>query len=202
MDTREKLLSAGEAIARRDGLRRLTVRGVAAKAEVNLGSFVYHFGAREHFVDALIERLYAPLFQGLVLSAEGTGDPLTRLRAVVRQLVAWLVKERDFVAHLLLDAGAGEAAAQRFVQSMDRRHPALLLALLAEAQAAGQIVRADPRHQMLFLMTTLAAPVVLMHLVAERGIAPPSLAQALRHFTVDPAAVDTRLDWALKGLAT
>lgn len=201
MDTREKLLRAGEAIARRDGLRRLTVRGVAAKAKVNLGSFVYHFGAREHFVDELIERLYAPMFRRLAISAEGAGDALARLTAVLRQLLAWLVQERDFIAHLLLDAGAGEAAAQRFLQSMDKRHPALLLALITQAQAEGRLAPGDPRHQMLFLMSALALPVVMLHVGAERGVLPPALAGAFTTLTTEPEALHTRLAWALKGLA-
>ncbi len=199
--TRERLLRAGLALARQKGLRATTVRAVAAEAGANLGSFVYHFGSREAFLQELIERLYAPLFERLQLDAAGAGSALVRLRSVLLQLVGWLVEQRAFLAHLLLDAGAGETAARAFLQSLDRRHPAIILALITEAQQAGDLRRDDPLHQMLFLMTTLAAPVLLFQLVGQRAMAPATLAQALARFTVEPALVEMRLDWSLQGLA-
>ena len=52
--TRQKLLDTGLAIATDKGLRGLTVRELAA-AEVNLGTFVYHFGNRDSYIDELVE---------------------------------------------------------------------------------------------------------------------------------------------------
>jgi AcrR family transcriptional regulator len=69
--TRERLLAAGLELARRDGLKGVSVRAAAASAEVNLGSFVYHFGTRDTFVYELVERWYAPLMASLQLSASG-----------------------------------------------------------------------------------------------------------------------------------
>jgi TetR/AcrR family transcriptional repressor of nem operon len=58
LTVRERLLQAGLVIAREHGLRAMTVRAVATRAQANLGSFVYHFGTRDTFVAELIERLY------------------------------------------------------------------------------------------------------------------------------------------------
>lgn len=200
-DPRERLLRAGLTVARRSGFKALTVRAVAAQAQANLGSFVYHFGSRAAFVDELIERWYAPLFAELQLSAGAAGDPLAALRRVLLQLVAWLVENRAFVARLLLDAGAGEPGALRFLRTLDRRHPALLLQLIGQAQRAGQLRRDDPLHQMMFVMTTLAVPVLVFHLLGRRGMAPPPLVRALSALSTDGAQIETRLDWALRGLA-
>ena len=63
--TRQKLLDTGLAIAADKGLRGLTVRELAAAAEVNLGTFVYHFGNRDAFIDELVELWYAPLYDEL-----------------------------------------------------------------------------------------------------------------------------------------
>ncbi len=100
----------------------------------------------------------------------------------------------------MLDAHAGEPAAQRFLQTLDGRHPALLLALIRRAQASGQLRRDEPLHQMLFLLSTLALPALALHLFGQQGFAPP-LAQALAAYTVDEASIDTRLAWALRALA-
>lgn len=199
-DSRERLLKAGLAQARRIGLRRLTVRGVATQAGANLGSFVHHFGSRDAFVGELIERLYAPMLARLELDAQSGGDALENLRRAVLQVAAWVVAQRDFIAHLLLDASAGEAAAQRFLQSLDGRHPALLLMLVRQAQQAGRLRRDDPLHQLLFLMSTLALPAMAFHLIGQRGLQPP-LAKALAPYTVELAQIETRLGWALQALA-
>lgn len=199
--TRERLLQAGLCLARDQGLKATTVRAVAERAGANLGTFVYHFRTREAFIEALIERLYGPMFQQLQLTADHGGDPLHALRSVLLQLVRWVVDNRAFIAHLVLDASAGEAAAQRFLRTLDQRHPVLLLALIRRAQAGGQLGAADPLHQMLFLMSTTAAPVMLFHLLGRRGVAPPALVEALSVFTTDMAQIECRLDWALRGLS-
>jgi hypothetical protein len=101
----------------------------------------------------------------------------------------------------VIDAGAGEAGAQRFLRSLDQRHPALLLRLIGQAQRARQLRRDDPLHQLLFLMSTLAAPALLLHLLGQSRAAPPELARALSSFAGDIAQVEIRLGWALRGLA-
>lgn len=201
VDSRERLLRAGLALARRSGLKALTVRAVAAKADANLGSFVHHFGTRDAYLEALIERWYAPLMAQLQLSADGADDPRDALRRVLLQLVRWLIDNRNFLAHLVVDAGAGEAAARRFMRTLDQRHPALLLALIAQAQQAGQLRRAEPLHQLLFLMSTLAAPVLMFHLLGSSGALPAGFARAVSAFVNELPHVQTRLDWALRGLA-
>jgi hypothetical protein len=115
--------------------------------------------------------------------------------------VRWLVDNRVFVAQLLLDAAAGEGAAQRFLRSLDARHPAILLQLIQRAQQAGALRGDDPMHQLLFLMATLAAPVLMFHLLGNSGVAPPALAQALAGLANDAARLELRLGWALRGLA-
>ena len=60
--TRQLLLEQGLRLCREKGLRGIKVRELAAAADVNLGSFVHHFGNRERFLDELVELWYAPVF--------------------------------------------------------------------------------------------------------------------------------------------
>lgn len=200
-DTRERLLRAGMRLARQRGLKAVTVRAVAAAAEANLGTFVYHFGSRDAFVGELIERWYAPLFRRLQLGADDAPDALSALRHTVLQLVDWLIRNRRFVARLAQDAAAGEPAVQRFLGGLDARHPALLHALVLRAQQQGGLRRDDPWHQLLFVMSTLALPVLMFELAtgASTGAAP--LLRQLAAYTTDPVQAARRLDWALRGLA-
>ncbi|MBB2485005.1 TetR family transcriptional regulator [Mitsuaria sp. WAJ17] len=193
--TRERLLATGLDLARRDGIKSVSVRAVAAAAEVNLGSFVYHFGTRDAFVYELVDRWYAPLMAGLQLSA-GSDDPL---RGVLRQLGHWVAANGRFLAMLIRDAAAGEAGVRDFLATMDRRHIALLLDLIRQGQEAGRLARADPTLQLMFLMGSVVLPILMLQ--GQQGLGPEAFLKRLASLAGDEQAIDTRLDWALRGLA-
>ncbi|GIL05138.1 MAG: TetR family transcriptional regulator [Burkholderiaceae bacterium] len=199
--TREKLLRSGLQLARRGGLRALTVRGVAARAHVNLGSFVYHFGNRDAFVAELIERWYAPLLAQLEVTAHAATAPRERLRRLVLQVADWVVANSEFLSQLVMDASAGERAAQRFLRSLGARHPALVLQAIRDAQRARELRAEDPLHVLLFVVSALGVPVLLAQGLGRRGMLPPEFARALRSFASDRAQIERRLDWVLRGLA-
>lgn len=194
--TRERLLATGLDLAQRDGLKAVSVRAVAAAAGVNLGSFVYHFGTRDAFVYELVDRWYAPLMASLQLSAGGA-DPL---RDVVRQLARWVAAHGAFLALLLRDAAAGEAGVRQFLATMDQRHIALLLQLIQQGQAHGRLRKAEPVLQLMFLMGSVALPILMVQ--GLRGVGPDAFVKRLALLAGDEAAIDTRIDWALQGLAT
>jgi AcrR family transcriptional regulator len=199
-DSRARLLAAGLALAQRDGLRALSVRGVAAQAGANLGSFVYHFGTRDAFVAELIESWYAPFYARLqAVAIEGV--PLARLRQLMLQLVDFMGEHRVFIGQVLMDAAAGEKPARAFMQSLSNRHPRLLLAAIRDAQAAGSLRREDPVNTMLFLLGGLVLPMLFVTGLARAGILPRELGPRLQAQAADRAALLARFDWALRGLA-
>lgn len=193
--TRERLLVSGLELARTRGLKAISVRAVAAAAGVNLGSFVYHFGTRDAFIYELVERWYAPLMASLQLSAGGA-DPL---RDVLRQLARWVAAHGPFLALLLRDASAGEAGVRQFLSTMDQRHIALLLGLLQQGQQAGRLRAADPTLQLMFLMGSVVLPILMVQ--GLQGVGPQAFVKRLAALAGDETAVDTRLEWALQGLA-
>jgi len=193
--TREHLLNTGLRLAEQGGLRAMSVRSVAAAAQVNLGSFVYHFGTRDAFVYEIVERWYAPLFADLQLSAAGP-DPL---RDVLRQLALWVAANGRFLALLVRDASAGETGVRRFLATTDQRHIALLLGLIAQGQRDGRLRPAEPILQLMFLIGALVLPILLSQGLQDVG--PREFISRLQALSVDAAAIDTRLDWALRGLA-
>jgi AcrR family transcriptional regulator len=199
--TRERLLRSGLQLARRGGLRALTVRGVAARARVNLGSFVYHFGSRDAFVGELIERWYAPLLAQLEVAAHEAVAPRERLRRLVLRVADWVVTNREFLSQLVMDASAGERAAQRFLRSLGERHPVLVLQAIRDAQRARELRAEEPLHVLLFVVSALGVPVLLAQGLGRRGMLPPEFARALQSFALERAQIERRLDWVLRGLA-
>ncbi|WP_159880519.1 TetR/AcrR family transcriptional regulator [Aquitalea denitrificans] len=199
--TRVLLLEHGLQHLRQYGLRQLTVRGICQQAEVNPGSFVYHFGNRQQFVSMLLELWYAPLYRQLQDSLQQQGEPLDRLSAMLLQLVAFARAEGGVISQLLLDAGSGEVAAVEFIRNLAPRHPQLLLQCLSEAQQAGQLCQAPPLHQLMYLMSALGFPVLLQQLSSGKHILPTLLEQGLASYALEPEHLQQRLHWALKGLS-
>ncbi|WP_421241350.1 TetR/AcrR family transcriptional regulator [Aeromonas enteropelogenes] len=199
--TRQKLLDTGLELATDKGLRGLTVRELAAAAGVNLGSFVYHFGNRDSFIDELVELWYAPLFDELkAVAARGAyPDALTQFEATMQALIALVGRQRGFINHLFGDALAGEGAAQRFLLSLPRRHPLLLLEQVQRAQAEGALVAGDPVQLMIFIMGAVGLPLVIAGGGRQLGWLPEQAAPFLAHID-NPEAAQQRLVWALRGL--
>lgn len=202
--TRDRLLRAGLARAKQHGLRALTVRAVAADAGVNLGSFVYHFGSREAFVAELIEHWYAPLMQRtqamLARAQHVSGDAPVGLRELLLGIADWMLAERVFVGHLVMDAAAGESAARRFLLSSADRHPAIVLRAIVEAQMRGELRQEDPLHLMLALVALIGLPLVLFETLNGRAFLPAPFADAFERYATDREHLAQRLDWLLRGL--
>ena len=199
--TRQKLLDTGLAIATDKGLRGLTVRELAAAAEVNLGTFVYHFGNRDAFIDELVELWYAPLFDELkAVAARGTyPSALATFEATMVAVIALVARQRSFINHLFGDALSGERAAQRFLLSLPRRHPLLLLEQVRNAQAEGSLVAGNPLQLMIFIMGSVGLPLVIAGGGRQLGWLPPEAAPFLSQID-NPEAARQRLAWALRGL--
>jgi AcrR family transcriptional regulator len=198
--TREQLLAAGRRIILTRGFAALTIREVAAGAGANLGSFVYHFGTREAFIEALLESWYAPLFARIrrVVASEGGG--LERLRAAILELIEFSDGEDVFLGRVLFAAASGEKPARAFLRSLTRRHPRLLVAAVQAAQQEGSLVREDPLQVLCFLMASVGLP----RLLAAAWQGPPlfgkALSAALGRIARDRSRIEQRLDWGLRGL--
>ena len=200
--TRQLLLEQGLALCREKGLRGIKVRELAARAGVNLGSFVYHFGNRERFLDELVELWYAPLFAALsqVTHDHSADTAYGRLEAVLDQMVSLMADNAAIVSQLLSDTLAGEPAAQRFALKMPWRHPKLIMDLICEAQTQGEIVAEDPRHLLLFIVMALGMPMLMAKGPLQRCDWLPEAAAPLIARMADADEARRRLKWALAGI--
>jgi len=200
IDSREAMLQAGLMMARRTGLRGLTVRGVARRANANLGTFVYHFRSRDEFIAELIERWYAPLLAGVQIAVEEDVRAIARLRRAISGLVEFALDSGDFGGHVLMDAAVGEPAARQFVDTLLGRHPALIARLIREAQSDGDLTAGDPHHVMMYMMASLGLPILLMHGWKGRGDPRYEAVSALTRHATDKTSIARRMEWIFKGL--
>ena len=197
---RQKMLTYGRRALARGGLRALTVRGIAAEAQVNLGSFVYHFGTREAFIAELMEAWYAPLYAQLQLTVDEQLPPLERIRRFMLQLAAFAGANREVMRHVLMDAASGERAAMRFAKSLFGRHPQLLFRLVSEAQQAGELQAGNPLKLGVFLVGATLFPMLMAGVLMPKGFLSKAVTAQLQALVLTPQDVEQRLTWALQGL--
>jgi len=78
--TREDWLAAGIELLRAEGAGALTIDRLTRRLGVTKGSFYHHFGSREEFSHALLERWEQRLTQELIDSSRGGADFAERNR--------------------------------------------------------------------------------------------------------------------------
>lgn len=200
LSTRDQLLQDGLALMRQVGLRGLTVHGVCERSQINKGSFVYHFGTRDQFASELMENWYAPLFERIQLEFDQSGSPLERLNAIMLQLCRYIVAHGDMIAQVLLDATAGEGAAVKFLDSVDTRHPRIIVQCIMEAQQAKQLVAGDPMHLMMFIMGSIGMPAIAHSAMRGKSVLPDIMQDAFRRHAANLDSIEQRLKWALRGI--
>jgi TetR/AcrR family transcriptional repressor of bet genes len=91
---REQILKAAHEVALRRGIDGLTVRAVAARAQLSHGLVLFHFKRKDQLVSALLDRVLATTLSLRV--AEDVGliqDPRHRLRALLQQEVDRLARD-------------------------------------------------------------------------------------------------------------
>jgi AcrR family transcriptional regulator len=199
--TRDRLLAAGHRAVIKHGIRSLTVREVAGGANANLGSFVYHFGTRNAFVEELIERWYAPLLVRVNKVAAEDGRPMERLRSAILQLVDFSVENDVFMGRILMAAADNDKPACDFMKSLAGRHPRIMLQLVAAAQADRALVDDDPMQVLCFLLASVALPRLVVAAWQGPSLFGKQLSSALSHIARDRDRMEQRLDWAMRGVS-
>jgi AcrR family transcriptional regulator len=128
-DRRRQLVEAGLTIAERNGVAGVTVRAVAAEAEVSLGLVSYCFGSKEELTLAMATRLVEELAEHSGDAEPGTtDDPISRIvgiDGVLRGVLAgmWAQIERtpgrqlltyEITTLALREPGLGDVARRQY----------------------------------------------------------------------------------------
>jgi TetR/AcrR family transcriptional repressor of bet genes len=91
---REQIIAAAFAIAKKQGLRAVTVRDVAAKADMSAGLVIFHFGTKDQLLLALLDWvLETTTALNVGPELEAIRDPLDRLISLLRQEMNRLSRE-------------------------------------------------------------------------------------------------------------
>jgi AcrR family transcriptional regulator len=194
------LLRSGRALYPERGSAGLSVRLLTEHAGVNLGMFHYHFRTKENFLRELLQDFYEEMFAPLSERVHEAGDPLARLRAALLFLACFVRDHEAVLGRLFADASGGEPVAAEFVRANAPRHLRLLLELMREAEAAGELAPLPAIQRFVFTMGAVALPLVVVPRIARLKVAPGLVARQLKQQVTSDAAIAQRVDLALIAL--
>jgi AcrR family transcriptional regulator len=201
-DQDQALLAAGAALYPALGCAGLSVRRVADAAGVNPGMVHYHFGSKEGFLRALLQRHYEEMFSALSLNSQDGADVMERLTAALLGVARFVREHRPLIARVWADAQGGETVALDFLRANAPRHLGVLLALMQEAESTGRLPPQPLLTRFTFLMGAVVAPVILAGGMRSIGAVPPALLAGVDDQVLSDAALLRRIEWALLGLAS
>ena len=196
----EALLQSGRELYAQHGCAGLSVRLVAAHAGATAGMFHYHFASKDAFLEVLLQRYYDEMFVPLSDRAMRSGPALARLRDALLFLALFVRGNAAVLGRVFADAAFGQAVAVRFLRSNAPRHLRLLLELMHEAEADGQLVPLPPMQRFVFLTGAVALPVVIVPRIAAMKVAPSIVARRLKAEVTSDEAIAQRVDLALSAL--
>jgi AcrR family transcriptional regulator len=124
-EARERILGAAtDLIRERGGAEDLTVRDVAARADVGVGLANYHFQTKENLVGLCVRRAEEP-FLGSLPGAGSGEEPLTRLRAAAGEYMRFLAGDPGIARASLLGALASPSPDDGAARAMEAFMPAV-----------------------------------------------------------------------------
>lgn len=196
----QALLAAGRALYPERGAAGLSVRALAEHAGVNLGMLHYHFRTKDVFLRTLLQQFYEDMFAPLSSLARQEGPPLARLRGALLFIGCFARDHSAVLGRVLADASSGDAVAREFLQANAPRHLRLLMALMDEAERAGEIVPLPALQRFVFVMSGVVLPALVVPRLAALDIAPPGVRDQIVPQVTSDAAIAQRVDLALAAL--
>jgi AcrR family transcriptional regulator len=143
--TRQRILDAAALVFERKGYASVTLKDIAALAELQAGSLYYHFDTKEELVEAVLEAGVEGAIAGTREAVEALGpgaDPLARLRVAIAAHLRVVLTEGAYAsANIRMLSQVPESIRERHLKRQ-RAYGAFWRALFARAAAAGAI-RAD-----------------------------------------------------------
>jgi len=127
-----------------DGVDGASLRAIARAAKTSLGMVHYYFGNKEELFFAVVEETYAELLSAMKQAVEGATTLPQRIEAVSLRIAEASDVELDIVRIVLRESLASTDRRTRLMARFRRGHLSLVLGLIEEGVAHGEVRRDVP----------------------------------------------------------
>jgi TetR/AcrR family transcriptional regulator, transcriptional repressor of bet genes len=185
---REDILRAAYDVAARQGLEALTLRAIAARADVSHGTVLFHFKRKHEVVSTLLERvLYATAVLRIPDSIRQITRPSERLHALLRSEMERLSSDprhfRLFLEYWTIGVRSGKTR-QRIRVALEAYRDAFeeIATQVVNAELSQSPSRARQANDPVTVEGVAAVAVSLVHGCALQGVIDPKGFDVHQHF--------------------
>ncbi|MCR4400777.1 MAG: TetR/AcrR family transcriptional regulator, partial [Syntrophomonadaceae bacterium] len=157
--TRQRIVQATLDLIAGEGLEKVTVRKIAAAAQVNLAAVNYHFGSKDAAVNEALKVVTSRL--QVVFRRLGSGDQpaAIRLQDFLSQVFEILCNFPEVTRHMVNQSFRGTPVVDEYRDFLRREGIPLVTAALAEVRP--EYDQARLRARALQLLSALSFPVLM-----------------------------------------
>ncbi|MEU0544347.1 TetR/AcrR family transcriptional regulator [Nocardia sp. NPDC005978] len=142
-ETRERIVRAAMELFAEKGFHATSVAEIGDRAGIQRGALYYHIGSKEELLFQIRRGYTQLMLDAAVAIAEGAGDPLDKLRALIRAHVLLIIEHQHEVTIALRDAGALTGERQADLQTLRDGIQDSWQRVFDDAHAAGQVRTGD-----------------------------------------------------------
>ena len=103
LSSHERILKAGRELFAGDGYENTTTSAIARKAGTSESQLIKHFGSKEGLLEAIYERAWQRMAQGLRQIQENGRSPLERLQGLAELMIGALERDKEISTLMLLE---------------------------------------------------------------------------------------------------
>ena len=162
-EVRRVIRKAAADIYNKDGPRGISVRTIAQKAGVSVGTIYTYFGSLHGLMESLWSGPVERYIEELKVIASNHADPVQRIEALMRSYVEFSRKNVELYRGVFLFVRPLGEAMKDKTPADEAMFALLVIEAIKEGQADGKIKAGDPSHTAMMIWGSLHGCIALPH---------------------------------------
>jgi AcrR family transcriptional regulator len=189
--TSSRILNEGAQLFREQGYALSTTRELSARLGINKASLYYHVSSKEELLYLICVESLRQVTEAVTQAIESREDPMEKLHAAFHAHLKSVLGNLDFHATMLLELRSLSGHWRDDVRRARDEFQALIVAVIAEAQQAGE-VRTDISAKQLAIGILSLLNWTIYYYKPDGLLSPEQLAEMLWQLYINGAAEPAR----------
>lgn len=193
----QQFIRAAERLYPQLGYQKLSVRALAAQAQLSSGLFHHLFANKDDFMAQVFAQHFQRAFGWLAPEFAADAPPLERLRRLYFQAALSLRAEVPWITRMLIDSADNVATAQQSMQDLVLREFHIVRQMVREI--APQLSNEQAMLAISQMQTSILLPILAANTFSRIRVVPDELRRPILQQLTDEALAQ-RVDWMIKAL--
>ena len=193
----QQFIRAAERLYPQLGYQKLSVRALAAQAQLSSGLFHHLFANKDDFMAQVFAQHFQRAFGWLAPEFAADAPPMERLRRLYFQAALSLRNEVPWITRMMIDSADNVATAQQSMQDLVLREFHIVRQMVREI--APQLSDEQAMLAISQMQTSILLPILAANTFSRIRVVPDELRRPILQQLTDEALAQ-RVDWMIKAL--